>query len=97
VDRYGAGRVPFFSAWLAIFLMLAFDEIRLYGNYLSPGHAPIAYRPLRSRASRTARATKALRHYIEHLDISVKESIKDIEDQTTALQQDRQGLRLSRW
>ena len=30
--------------------------------------------------------------YIEHLDTGVKESIKDAEYQTTALQQDRQGL-----
>jgi hypothetical protein len=28
---------------------------------------------------------KALRHYIEHLDSAVKDSIKDTEDQTTAL------------
>ena len=34
----------------------------------------------------------AIRHYIDHLDISVKTAIKDSEDQTTALQQDRQGL-----
>jgi hypothetical protein len=39
---------------------------------------------------------KALRHYLEHLDLTVKDSIKDAEDQTTALQQDRQGLGLSR-
>ena len=34
--------------------------------------------------------------YIEHLDTGGKESTKDAEYQTTALQQDRQGLGLSR-
>jgi len=35
-------------------------------------------------------------HYIENLDIAVKTAIKGAEDQASALQQDRQGLGLSR-
>jgi len=39
---------------------------------------------------------KEVRHYIDHVDFTVKHSISDTEDQTTALRQDRQGLGLSR-
>jgi hypothetical protein len=39
---------------------------------------------------------QAIHHYIEHLESTVKNAIRDTEDQTTALQQDRQGLGLSR-
>jgi len=78
------------------FLMLAFDEIRLYGTTSLQ-----VMRRLRTTLYDLASAVpperrKALRHYIEHLDRTVKDSIKDTEDQTTALQQDRQGLGLSR-
>jgi hypothetical protein len=38
----------------------------------------------------------AVRHYIEHLDIVIKASIPDAEDQTAALKHDRQGLGFSR-
>jgi len=78
------------------FLSLAFDEIRLYGT-----SSLQVMRRLRTALYDLARAVpperqKALRHYLEHLDLTVKDSIKDAEDQTTALQQDRQGLGLSR-
>jgi uncharacterized membrane protein len=78
------------------FLMLAFDEIRFYG-----AASLQVMRRLRTALYDLADALppqrqKAIRHYIEHLDIAVKDSIKDTEDQATALQQDRQGLGLSR-
>jgi hypothetical protein len=39
---------------------------------------------------------KAVRHYIDHLDLNVKSAITDSEDQTSAMHQDRQGLGLTR-
>jgi hypothetical protein len=38
----------------------------------------------------------AIRRYAEHLDVTIRNSILDSEDLITALQQDRQGLGLSR-
>ena len=95
-DEAGVLRLIFPTPTWEDFVMLAFDEIRLYGI-----NSFQVMRRLRTALYDLARAVpterqKALRHYIEHLDITVKRSIKDIEDQTTALQQDRQGLGLSR-
>lgn len=95
-DETGALRLIFPTPNWEDFLMLAFDEIRLYGITSLQ-----VMRRLRTALYDLASAVpperrKALRHYIEHLDRTVKDSIKDTEDQTTALQQDRQGLGLSR-
>jgi len=95
-DETGALRLIFPTPNWEDFLMLAFDEIRLYGITSLQ-----VMRRLRTALYDLASAVpperrKALRHYIEHLDLTVKDSIKDAEDQTTALQQDRQGLGLSR-
>ena len=78
------------------YLSLAFDEIRFYG-----ATSLQVMRRLRTALFDLASGVPpqrqaAIRHYIEHLDISVKTAIKDSEDQTTALQQDRQGLGVSR-
>jgi len=48
--------------------------------------------PLLLLSVRDLKRNAAIRHYIEHLDITVKK----LNYQTTALQQDRQGLGLSR-
>jgi uncharacterized membrane protein len=95
-DPAGALRLVFPTPTWEALLSLAFDEIRLYGT-----SSLQVMRRLRTALYDLARAVpperqKTLRHYIEHLDITVKDSIKDAEDQTTALQQDRQGLGLSR-
>ena len=76
--------------------MLAFDEIRVYGTTSLQ-----VLRRLRTALYDLAlvvphQRRKALQHYIEHLDITVKHSMTDAEDLTAALQQDRQGLGLSR-
>ena len=78
------------------YLSLAFDEIRFYG-----ATSLQVMRRLRTALFDLASGVPpqrqaAIRHYIAHLDISVKTAIKDSEDQTTALQQDRQGLGVSR-
>jgi hypothetical protein len=77
-------------------LSLAFDETRFYG----------ATSLQVARRLRTAlydldgvvppSRQIAIHHYLEHLDVTVRNSIVDSEDLTTALQQDRQGLGLSR-
>ena len=95
-DETGVLRLAFPTPTWEDFLMLAFDEIRFYGT-----SSLQVMRRLRTSLYDIADALppqrqKAIRHYIEHLDIAVKDSIKDTEDQATALQQDRQGLGLSR-
>lgn len=95
-DETGALRLIFPAPTWEDFLSLAFDEIRFYG-----AASLQVMRRLRTALYDLASAVplerqKALRHYIEHLDSTVKNSIKDTEDQTAALQQDRQGLGLSR-
>lgn len=95
-DETGVLRLIFPTPTWEDFLMLAFDEIRLYGTTSLQ-----VIRRLRTALYDLAlvvppQRRKALQHYIEHLDITVKDSIKDGEDQTAALQQDRQGLGLSR-
>lgn len=95
-DETGVLRLIFPTPTWEDFLMLAFDEIRLCGTTSLQ-----VMRRLRTALYDLAiivppQRRKALQHYIEHLDITVKDSIKDGEDQTAALQQDRQGLGLSR-
>ena len=95
-DERGGLRLVFPAPTWEDFLSLAFDEIRFYG-----ATSLQVMRRLRTalydleRIAPPARQ-KALRHYIDRLDFTVKHSISDTEDQTTALQQDRQGLGLSR-
>jgi uncharacterized membrane protein len=90
-DETGALRLIFPIPTWEHFLSLAFDEICLYGaNSLQ------VMRRLRTVLYDVAGAVpperkQAVRHYIEHLDITVRNCILDNEDQTTALQQDRQG------
>lgn len=78
------------------FLSLAFDETRFYG-----ATSLQVMRRLRTALYDLDRVVppsrqRAVRSYLGHLDAMVKKSISDAEDLTTALQQDRQGLGLSR-
>ena len=57
-DETGVLRLIFPTPTWEDFLMLAFDEIRVIWDYLSPGHAPIAHGLVRSRPRRAASATK---------------------------------------
>jgi uncharacterized membrane protein len=95
-DENGVLRLVFPAATWEDFLSLAFDEIRFYG-----ATSLQVVRRLRTALYDLYRVVppsrqNAIRHYIEHLDVTVKNSISDSEDLTTALQQDRQGLGLSR-
>jgi uncharacterized membrane protein len=95
-DESGVLRLIFPAPTWEDFLSLAFDEIRFYGSASLQ-----VMRRLRAALYDLDRVVppsrqKAIRHYIDHLDVTVKNSISDSEDLTTALQQDRQGLGLSR-
>jgi uncharacterized membrane protein len=92
----GALRVIFPTPTWEDFLMLAFEEIRLYG-----ATSLQVMRRLRTALYDLARIVlldkqEAIHHYIAHLETTIKASIPDPEDQREALQQDRQGLGLSR-
>ena len=95
-DESGVLRLVFPAPTWEDFLSLAFDEIRFYG-----AASLQVMRRLRAALYDLDRVVpparqKAIRHYIDHLDVTVKKSISDSEDLTTASQQDRQGLGLSR-
>jgi uncharacterized membrane protein len=81
---------------LKCFLMLAFDEIHRYGASSLP-----VMRRWRSALYDLAHAIPAARpeeiqRYIEHLDATLKTATINPDDQRQVLQQDRQGLGLSR-
>ncbi len=95
-DEAGVLRVIFPTPNWEDFLSLAFDEIRFYG-----ATSLQVTRRLRAALNDLDRVVppsrqNAVRKYIEHLDMTVKNSIRDAEDLITALQEDRQGLGLSR-
>jgi uncharacterized membrane protein len=95
-DEGGVLRLIFPTPTWEDFLSLAFDEIRFYG-----ATSLQVIRRLRTALYDLHRVVahsrqKAVQHYIDHVDFTVKHSISDTEDQTTALRQDRQGLGLSR-
>ena len=80
-----------------ILLMLAFDEIRQYGA------SSVQVMPrLRSAFFDLAEAVPiperrlAVERYIEHLNLLVERHMADLLDQRMAMQEDRQGLGLSR-
>ena len=96
MDDRGVLRLMFPAPTWEDFLSLAFDEIRFYG-----ATSLQVMRRLRAALYDIERVVstlkqKPVRHYIEHLDVTVEHSISDTEDLATALQQDRQGLGLSR-
>jgi uncharacterized membrane protein len=95
-DERGVVRVIFPTPTWEDFLSLAFDEIRFYGatSLQVTRRLRAALRDL-SRVVPPSRQ-RAIQKYIEHLNVTVKNSIRDAEDLTTALQEDRQGLGLSR-
>ena len=79
------------------YLALSFDEIRQYG-----ATSLQVMRRLRSALTgliesvATEGRREAVRNYLEHLDLSVGRSTFDDQDREAALQEDRQGLGLSR-
>jgi uncharacterized membrane protein len=95
-DEAGVLRVRFPTPTWADFLSLAFDEIRFYG-----ATSVQVIRRLRAALYDLDRVVPAERRaaileYIAHLNATVRRSITDEQDQQTALEQDRQGLGVSR-
>lgn len=97
MDDQGALRLVFPTPTWEDYLTLAFDEIRQYG-----ASSVQVIRRLRSALlgladSVTETERKAVvRRYLDHLNLVVERSTLDAEDQMMALQEDRQGLGLSR-
>ena len=79
------------------YLMLSFDEIRQFGagSIQVMRRLRAALTGLAELAIVAARA-EAVRRYLRHLDLTIDHSMFDSEDKTRALQEDRQGLGLSR-
>jgi len=97
MDEQGALRLVFPTPTWEDYLTLAFDEIRQYG-----ASSVQVVRRLRSALlgladSVTDAARKAVvERYLDHLNLVVERSALDAEDRVMALQEDRQGLGLSR-
>lgn len=95
-DEQGILRLTFPTPTWEDYLSLAFDEIRIYGVT-----SVQVMRRLRAVLHDLAGAIvlerqTAVRQHIAHLDVMVKASFPDTEDQELALRQDRQGIGLSR-
>ena len=96
-DEQGHLRLVFPTPTWEDYLTLAFDEIRQFGV----GSVQVMRR-LRSALlglmdSVTEANRKAVvQRYLHHLNLAVEHSVLDAEDQVMALQEDRQGLGLSR-
>jgi uncharacterized membrane protein len=96
-DANGVLRVIFPMPTWEDYLALAFDEIRQYGanSVQVMRRLRSALAGLRESATIPTRA-EAVERYIKHLDLFIKHSLLDVEDQAMARQEDRQGLGLSR-
>jgi uncharacterized membrane protein len=91
----GVGRSPA-PTW-EDYLALAFDEIRQYG-----ASSVQVMRRLRSAllglldSVTEAERKVVVQRYLHHLNLVIEHSVLDAEDRVMALQEDRQGLGLSR-
>ena len=96
-DEQGALRLVFPTPTWEDYLALAFDEIRQYG-----ASSVQVMRRLRSALQGLAASVteverkEFLERYLQHLTRTVEHSVLDTEDRVMALQEDRQGLGLSR-
>jgi uncharacterized membrane protein len=96
-DADGVLRLMFPMPTWEDYLMLAFDEIRQYGV----GSLQVMRR-LRAALNAIADSVaeegrrESVRQHLRHLDEVVGHSSHDVEDRLVALQEDRQGLGLSR-
>jgi uncharacterized membrane protein len=79
------------------YLTLAFDEIRQFGmsSIQVMRRLRATLTGLADGITIAARA-EAVRRYLKHLDLVIERSTLDSEDKATALQEDPQGLGLSR-
>ena len=96
-DESGALRFVFPTPTWDDFLTLSFDEVRQFGS-----NSVQVLRRMRSAlvgladSLPTKERALAVRRYLEHLDHVVEASPFDVEDRRMALQEDRQGIGLSR-
>ena len=96
-DGQGALRLVFPTPTWEDYLTLAFDEIRQYGV-----SSVQVMRRLRSAlvgladSVTEAERKEVVQRYLQHLNLVVEHSVLDAEDRVMALQEDRQGLGLSR-
>jgi len=96
-DETGALRVVFPTPTWEDYLTLSFDEIRQYG-----ATSVQVMRRLRSALLGLAETVTvperrlAVQRYAAHLNLQVERHIADLEDRQMAMQEDRQGLGLSR-
>jgi uncharacterized membrane protein len=96
-DRNGAVRLVYPMPTWEDYLTLAFDEIRQFG-----AASVQVMRRLRSAlvciegSTTIPSRAEAVRRYVRHLDLVIQTSTLDAEDRLIALQEDRQGLGLSR-
>ncbi len=96
-DESGALRLVFPTPTWEDYLTLAFDEIRQFGS-----SSVQVLRRMRSAlvglldSLQSQERVEAVRRYLEHLDHVIEASPFDVEDQRMALQEDRQGIGLSR-
>ena len=96
-DADGVLRLIFPTPTWDDYLTLAFDEIRQYGvdSLQVMRRLRAALHGLEDSAGDENRS-EAVRRYLRHFDEMVGHSSHDLEDRTVALQEDRQGLGLSR-
>jgi uncharacterized membrane protein len=96
-DENGLLRLVFPTPTWEDYLTLAFDEIRQFGS-----SSVQVMRRMRSAlvglldSLPSQERADAVRRYLKHLDQAVEASAFDFEDQRMALQEDRQGIGLSR-
>ena len=97
-DENGVVRLVFPTPTWEDYLTLAFDEIRQFGATLGSGDAADAGRARRPRAAGCRRKSAGRRcgRYLERLDRAIETSAFDAEDRRMALEDDRQGIGLSR-
>ena len=96
-DNQGQLRLVFPTPTWEDYLTLAFDEIRQYGASSVQVMRRLRAALLGLADSVTeAERKEVVQHYLHHLNVVVGHSALDAEDQVMALQEDRQGLGLSR-
>ncbi|NMQ19487.1 DUF2254 domain-containing protein [Candidatus Competibacter phosphatis] len=96
-DEQGVLRLIFPTPTWEDYLTLAFDEIRQFGASSVQVMRRLRAALLSLMDSVTeAERKERIRRYVHHLNLMVEHSILDAEDQVVALQEDRQGLGLSR-
>lgn len=96
-DEQGVLRLIFPTPTWEDYLTLAFDEIRQFGasSIQVMRRLRAALLSLMDSVTEVERKER-VRRYVHHLNLTVEHSMLDAEDQVVALQEDRQGLGLSR-